>query len=71
MKTKFDWDKVPEEVISIATEQSGVAHGWLGIPEIMDGEWNSNRCGVAGFWILEKSNPYKGDWKDSLEVRPK
>ncbi|WP_433846935.1 hypothetical protein [Acinetobacter proteolyticus] len=73
MTTKYDWSDVPEDTNFIATDSNGYAHGWSGKPRVFrgDGNWNSKVHTISLFMLSPKSNTYRGDWKDSLEQRPK
>lgn len=70
--TIYDWTDVPEDTKYIATDADGFAHGWEGepAPYKKDLNWNSNKFGVTFFMLKPSSNPFNGDWKDSLEKRP-
>lgn len=69
MKTKYDWSGVPAKVKWIATDNDGYAWYWETKPEIVGGEWLAIKSYVGDFINIE-NNPFKGDWKDSLEERP-
>lgn len=64
MKTKYDWSNVPSEVKWIATDSDGYAFGYKEKP-------------YNGGWCWYALNPkyikqqYQGNWKDSLEERPR
>lgn len=63
MKTKYDWSSVPEYIYAITTCKDGTVKGYT--QPIVHGEtW------CASYTIIGMS-PYQGDWKDSLEERPK
>ncbi|ATD18441.1 hypothetical protein [Acinetobacter baumannii] len=72
MGTKYDWSNVPKEVNWIATDVIGYAFGWTNQPHFHSSgqkRWNDEDC-YLHFHIFPELNPYKGDWKDSLEQRP-
>lgn len=69
--SKYDWSNVPFNVVSIATDSDGYAHGWGGIPIPVGGEWLGRGCKLLGFMLSPDENTFKGDWADSLEERPK
>lgn len=67
MKTKYDWVSVNSDINYIFTDQDGdvfesdfkplnVGTGWRG----------TGYCS----WQFSMCEPFKGDWKDSLEERP-
>lgn len=74
MKTKYDWSNVPKEVNWIATDgYSGWVWGYEYEKPFIDVDmWNSkidsDHIDVEKYY---KVSPFKGDWKDSLEERPK
>ena len=66
---KYDWNRVPKDVLSIAMDDNGRIKGFEShCPTLFSREWSSNYC----YYDLTKFiKGYEGDWKDSLEVRPK
>ena len=77
---KYDWSKVDKEITSIATDLNGRIKGFEShSPMLFSSEPNmgSNKDGSRGqftasyYWHLKSQKPYQGDWKDSLEQRPK
>ena len=70
--SKYDWTNVPEIDNWIATDACGNAFGWRTKPYIEDGEleWNTCESYIGNHFISAKNNPFKGDWRDSLEERP-
>lgn len=71
MKTKYDWSDVPLKVNWIATDSNGNVFGYDIKPKMME---YGNFMHVSDFLYFPKSNwisPYKGNWMDSLEERPK
>ena len=67
--SKYDWTDVPKEVEWIATDADGALCGYSVKPQRFSLGWNTHRNGnfVAHSFIP----PFKGDWRDSLEERPK
>lgn len=63
MKTKYDWSKVPEEITAIATCKDGTVK-WFSKPKLCNDYWIS-------VFTVTGAEPYKGNWMDSLEERPK
>lgn len=69
MKTKYDWSNVPLKINWIATDADGVARGHAREPVIdHPEEWSSDQ--YYNYPIIGK-DLFNGDWKDSLEERPK
>ncbi|MBQ0114074.1 MAG: hypothetical protein KBT03_13170 [Bacteroidales bacterium] len=71
MKTKYDWSDVPKEVNWIATCENGFAFGHRGKPRaghLRTGFWYGG--GDTSFVLFPRENPFKGNWRDSLEERP-
>ncbi|EOR08642.1 hypothetical protein F896_01168 [Acinetobacter genomosp. 15BJ] len=72
-KSKYNWSIIPEHVQFMATDEDGMACGWLVKPQIMGDAWRHQSHLSAFFNIDRRSNylnHYRGDWKDSLEQRP-
>ena len=70
---KYNWQVIPEEVGFMATDQDGVACGWLVEPKIMGNAWRNQSHLSAYFYIQARDNylnHYRGDWRESLEKRP-
>lgn len=66
--SKYDWSKVPAEINWIATDKDGFARGHKKEPVIdHPREWHSDQ--YYDYPIIGIG--YKGNWKDSLEERPK
>lgn len=69
---KYDWSDVPAEVNWIATDgYSGIPWGYENKPIRKDEcfvERDFDEWPVSVHMIV---NPYKGDWTQSLEQRPK
>ena len=66
---KYNWSKVPKDVLSITTDSDGRVKGFEShCPMLFSNEWTSNYC---YYDLTKKLKPYQGDWKDSLEQRPK
>lgn len=70
--SKYDWSGVPNDVQWIATDKDGVSNGFCDEPS-PDG---------SGLWCVDENftvidlpqgfvDIFKGDWRDSLEERPK
>lgn len=72
-RTKYDWKGVPKEVQWMATNEWGYAHHYSTEPRKMRslgiGFWNGREVDLP--MLFPYQNPYKGDWEDSLEERPK
>lgn len=67
--SKYDWSGVPKEVKFIATDSySGKAWGYLSKPRLGRVSFIEH---VSEFPIYVGVEPYKGNWQDSLEERPK
>lgn len=70
---KYNWSLIPEHVKYMATDEDGMACGWLAEPQIMGNAWRHQSHLSAFFNINSRNNylnHYRGDWKDSLEQRP-
>lgn len=71
--TKYDWSNVPNEVNVITTNKFGKKEYWWmwrgALPKLGHSGWYDEYCGrcIDSFSISE----FVGDWKESLEVRPK
>lgn len=68
--SKYDWSNVPKEVNWIATDSDG----WMSMhvlkPEpILNINWIDSSAN--GYLETTEGSPFYGDWKDSLEERPK
>lgn len=70
----YNWAEMPEEVKYMATDEDGWAWQYLSEPERHDiaGEWVGD---LPSIWskkafIRPDQNPFKGDWRESLEARP-
>lgn len=71
--TKYDWSAIPAHVNWMATDEDGVACGWLVEPQIMGNAWRNHSHLSAYFYIQSRENyknHFRGDWKQSLEKRP-
>lgn len=69
-KTLYDWSKIPEHVKAMATDEDGMACGWLVPPHIVGNAWRNQSHLSAHFYLTNCQNPFRGDWKQSLELRP-
>lgn len=69
-QNKYDWALIPEHVKFMATDEDGMACGWLVEPHIVGIAWRNQSHLSAHFYLTICRNPYRGDWKDSLEKRP-
>ena len=69
--SKYDWTNVPNEVNWIATDSSGSVFGYDVEPEYK--EWGKFMHCTDFLYFPHKNwiEPFKGDWCDSLEERPK
>ena len=71
MQTKYDWSNVPKEVNWIATDfDAGYAFGYETKPEmdkVMDLWKDKSIIDYINLYI----EPFQGNWKNSLEERPK
>lgn len=69
--SKYDWSNVPMDVNWIATDSSGSVFGYDVKPEYK--EWGKfiHRTDFLYFPHKKWIEPFKGDWRDSLEERPK
>lgn len=76
--SKYDWSKIPDDVLFIATDQDGYGFGYYKKPVAVkdDYKWRAKERDIAYFMIEPKNNPavdyYKGwYWTRTLEERPK
>lgn len=69
-QSKYDWSVIPAHVNWMATDEDGVACGWLVEPNVSGNAWRHYAHHSAHFFIQKRQNPYRGDWKQSLEKRP-
>ena len=69
--SKYDWMNVPSWVNWIATDSSGSVFGYDVEPEYK--EWGKFIHCTDFLYFPHKNwiEPFKGDWRDSLEERPK
>lgn len=67
---KYDWSVIPAHVNFMATDEDGMACGWLVEPHIVGNAWRNQSHLSAFFNLTKRQNPFRGDWKDSLEKRP-
>ena len=67
--TIYNWAEIPAEVKWVATDCVGIAFGYEEKPTLDSDEedWGGDpiKC-IHGFW----DNPFRGDWRESLEQRP-
>lgn len=70
--SKYDWDFVPSKVNFIATDEDGTVCGYTGKPKIY-GDSNVWLCGKGSdsVRVMDFVLSHQGDWRDSLEERPK
>ena len=68
--SKYDWTNVPKEVEWIATDSNGVWCEYTREPKLSRYGWSVSH-GDNIFKIYQGGSPFKGDWRDSLEERPK
>ena len=68
--SKYDWTNVPNEVEWIATDSNGVWCEYTHEPKLSRYGWSVD-LGEHIFEIHQGGSPFKGDWRDSLEERPK
>ena len=68
--SKYDWTNVPKEVEWIATDSNGVWCEYTHKPELSRYGWSVSH-GDYIFKIYQSDSPFNGDWRDSLEERPK
>jgi len=69
------WKKQPEEIYCFAADHD---FEWFKYDKMVEinktvgrGEWSDdNGCGYAKMWPSECPKNFKGDWRDSLMVRP-
>ncbi|TLT57150.1 hypothetical protein FD906_02170 [Acinetobacter baumannii] len=69
-QNKYDWEVIPANVKFMATDEDGMACGWLVEPHIVGNAWRNQSHLSAHFYLTRCRNPFRGDWKDSLEKRP-
>lgn len=69
--SKYDWSKVPKNIMWIATDSDRFQVWFESKPERKALWWNiSDVRNDAYRCISPEFNQFKGDWKDSLEGRP-
>lgn len=71
--TIYNWAEIPAEVKFMATDSYGWAFGWSGKPKKHGKYWNSgvhDLLTMPGAVLNPKENPFRGDWRESLEQRP-
>ena len=68
--SKYDWTNVHEGVNWIATDSNGVWCEYTHKPELSGYGWSVSNGGHI-FEIHQSGSPFNGDWRDSLEERPK
>ena len=61
--SKYDWSNVPDYIDVIATREDGTVTGFC-FPVARGSTWCSS-------YTISGMPPFKGDWRDSLEERPK
>lgn len=69
----YDWLKIPDEVKWVATDADGWAWQYLSEPKRYDvvGEWRGELPSRdIKAHIKPHQNPFRGDWRESLEQRP-
>ncbi|WHP05774.1 MULTISPECIES: hypothetical protein [Acinetobacter] len=72
--SKYNWSLIPEHVQFMATDEDGIACGWLVEPKILGDAWRHQAHFSAYFYINRRNNylnHFRGDWRESLEQRPK
>lgn len=67
---KYDWSNIPDLIRWIATDEDGQSFGYPNQPYqesfLGKGRWNNEK-----YVPLRLGNiGYKGDWRESLELRP-
>ena len=69
--TKYDWSKVPELILWIATDEDGLTFGYPNQPYqetfLGRGRWNNDRF----IPLFMSKFQFLGDWTQSLEQRPR
>ena len=68
--SKYDWTNVHKEVNWIATDSNGVWCKYTHKPKLSRYGWSVSH-GEHIFEIHQGGSHFKGDWRDSLEERPK
>lgn len=69
----YNWAEIPAEVKFMTTDADGWAEGHSEEPikRIHAGFWIMNTAiNEANFHIHPNKNPFRGDWRESLEARP-
>ncbi|WP_228267555.1 hypothetical protein [Acinetobacter calcoaceticus] len=69
-QNKYDWTLIPANVKFMATDEDGMACGWVAEPHIVGNAWRNQSHLSAHFYLTRCRNPFMGDWKESLERRP-
>lgn len=66
--TIYNWAEIPDEVKWVATDSDGWAWQYISEPKKGFCFWGSaaSRKGC----LKPSQNPFKGDWRESLEARP-
>ena len=67
---KYDWSNVPEEVQWIATDENGVWCEYTEKPILSRYGWSVS-LGDHIHMIYQNGSPFTGNWRESLEERPK
>lgn len=73
MANKYNWSLIPSHVNYMATDEDGMACGWLVEPQIQGDAWRHQSHLSAYFNINAKDNylkHFQGNWRESLEQRP-
>lgn len=66
--SKYDWSNIPDGARYIFTDQDGDVFESDFEPLLVDTGWRGT--GFSSWWF-SKCDPFKGDWRESLEERPK
>ena len=66
--SKYDWSNVPDETNYIFTDQDGDVFESDFEPVLYDTCWRGTGCSS---WWFSKCRKFNGNWKESLEERPK
>lgn len=66
--SKYDWADAQKEARFIFTDQDGCVFESNFEPALNDDGWRGT--GLSSWWFSE-CNPFKGNWRESLEERPK
>lgn len=69
--TIYNWADAPTAANHCVTDKQGIAWWWHGKPKKMQWGWNAfNKSFPMRIAYGVCENPFRGDWRESLEARP-